>query len=65
MADQKFNSIQEIGFTGLINRFDAKLSHQRDDVVCGIGDDSSVVSAADNQLFCTTSEIFLKGYISI
>ncbi len=61
MADQKFNSIQEIGFTGLINRFDAKLSHQRDDVVCGIGDDSSVVSAADNQLFCTTSEIFLEG----
>lgn len=61
MAKNNFDTIQEIGFTRLIEKFESKTGSKRDDVIKGIGDDSSVAKIRNGNVVCTTSEIYLEG----
>lgn len=61
MADQDFDTIQQIGFSKLIEKFETKTGKQRNDVLIGIGDDASVSKIDNEKVICTTSEIYLEG----
>lgn len=61
MESKEFTQIQEIGFTGLIEKFKGLTGSKRAEVISGIGDDAAVTKNADGKLICTSSEIFLEG----
>ncbi|MEX2463673.1 MAG: thiamine-phosphate kinase, partial [Balneolaceae bacterium] len=58
----EFQEIKSIGFPALIEKIKEYKGHVRNDTVFGIGDDASVFkSGKKDDLFTTTSEIFLEG----
>ena len=61
MESKEFTQIQEIGFTGLIEKFKKLTGSERTEVLLGIGDDAAVTKNADGKFICTSSEIFLEG----
>ncbi len=62
MAEKKdFQQIQDIGFNSLIDKFKDYTGTKQQNVVKGIGDDTSVTSVSGDDLLCTTTEIFLEG----
>lgn len=61
MDKKDFDTIQQIGFSKLIEKFESKTGKKREDVLVGIGDDTSVSRIDDGKVVCTTSEIYLEG----
>lgn len=61
MAENDFKQIQDIGFKSLIDSFKEYTGIDKESVIQGIGDDSSVVTQKDGMVTCTSSEIFLEG----
>jgi len=61
MKSKDFTQIQEIGFTGLIEKFKGFTGAERSEVITGIGDDAAITKNPDGKLICTSSEIFLEG----
>lgn len=58
---EDFQQIQDIGFKGLIEKFQSFTGAKREEIIKGIGDDASVYRLPEGYLNCTTSEIFLEG----
>lgn len=61
MSKSSFETIHEIGFNNLIERFKSSTGAKRSDVIKGIGDDASVAKTASGDFICTSSEIYLEG----
>ncbi len=61
MDENNFKTIQEIGFSKLIEKFESKTGKKRTDVLAGIGDDASVARLGNGNVVCTSSEIYLEG----
>ncbi len=61
MDEKNFKTIQEIGFSKLIEKFESKTGKKRTDILTGIGDDASVARIENGKVVCTTSEIYLEG----
>ncbi|MEX2456509.1 MAG: thiamine-phosphate kinase [Balneolaceae bacterium] len=61
MTKNNFDTIQDIGFTKLIEKFESKTGKKREDILAGIGDDASIAKVEDGNVVCTTSEIYLEG----
>ncbi|MFU8811768.1 MAG: thiamine-phosphate kinase [Balneolaceae bacterium] len=61
MTNKTFTSVQELGFTKLVDRIQDQSSYKHPSVKKGIGDDASVQHLGNGQVICTTSEIFLEG----
>ncbi len=61
MAENDFKQIQDIGFKSLIDSLKVHTGTDRECVVKGIGDDSSVIDQDEGKVTCTSSEIFLEG----
>lgn len=58
---EEFQQVQDIGFKSLIEKFQNYTGSKRDEVIKGIGDDSSVLKQEEGKVTCTSSEIFLEG----
>lgn len=61
MSKSSFETIHEIGFNNLVERFKSSAGTKRSDVIKGIGDDASVTKSKSGDFICTTSEIYLEG----
>ncbi len=61
MKDNTFQTIQEIGFTSLIEKIQNYTGKNRNEIIKGIGDDASVQSLDNNRSILSTSELFLEG----
>jgi thiamine-monophosphate kinase len=61
MSDNKFQEIQDLGFTGLIEKFSNYTGTDNAAVIKGIGDDASVAKQNEGMATCTSTEIFLEG----
>lgn len=61
MANTDFQSIQEYGLQNFKKDIAEFSGVRREEVLAGLGEDSSVVSAGDNSGVLTSTEIFLEG----
>ncbi len=61
MSNQEFKPIQEIGFKSLIDSLKQYNGKERNEIVKGIGDDTSVQKQSDGMVTCSSSELFLEG----
>ena len=61
MKDPDFRTIQSLGRDALIHELNETSSIEREEVVKGIGDDTAVLKACDDQLSLFTSETFMEG----
>jgi thiamine-monophosphate kinase len=61
MAKDEFQSIQDYGLPAFKDDIAEFTGAVRDEVDTGLGDDSSVMQAGENQSVVTSSEIFLEG----
>ncbi len=61
MNSDDFRTIQSIGRSQLINELTEAASVHHEKVVKGIGDDTAVTEASNNQLSLLTSETFIEG----
>ena len=61
MSKNKFQEIQELGFSALIEKFKSYTGIDHSSIIKGIGDDCSVSAQREGFLTCTTTEIFLEG----
>jgi thiamine-monophosphate kinase len=61
MAKDEFQSIQDYGLPAFKDDIAEFTGAVRDEVVTGLGDDSSVMQIGENKSVVTSSEIFLEG----
>lgn len=61
MKEKTFQSIQEIGFTSLIEKVKKFEGSNRRELSKGIGDDASVQFVDETEALLTSSEMFLEG----
>jgi thiamine-monophosphate kinase len=61
MENKKFQQVQEIGFSSLIDKLSQYSGKRRDEVLVSIGDDSAVFQNKPGDVSVISSEIFLEG----
>lgn len=61
MTNNNFQTIESVGRSGLIKKLTEKITHQKNNVVKGIGDDAAVIEKDANSFTLLTSESFIEG----